>query len=345
MILHRLTQTIAAVAIAGCLTGAANAAESVADFYRGKQISLILSTGPGGGYELYARPLAQYMSRHIPGHPNIVVQNMEGGGGLRALNYLYNIAAKDGSVIGMVHDTVAFAPLYGIAQAKFDATKVDWLGSLNAEGAVCIGWHTAAVKTLDDLLKKPFLAGSTGPGSDMSMYANALNHLAGAKIKIISGYKGANDIYLAMEKGEVDGRCGTAISGLRGNRPQWFAQKLVNFIVQTAVDPIDDPALKDTPLIIDRAKDPDQRAAWKFLFAAQKMARPVLAPPGIPADRLAALRQAVAETARDPDFLAEMAASKSAVHYLSGEAVLEHIKDIYATPERVQQIAIKAAQP
>jgi tripartite-type tricarboxylate transporter receptor subunit TctC len=329
---------------AAFIPGGAQADDSVADFYRGKQISLILSTGPGGGYELYARPLARHMGRHIPGEPNIIVQNMEGGGGLRAMNYLYNVAAKDGSVIGMVHNTVAFAPLHGIDQAKFDATKIDWLGSLNTEGAVCISWHTAAVKNFDDLLDKQYVAGSTGPGSDMTMYAVALNRLAGAKIKIISGYKGANDIYLAMEKGEVDGRCGTAVSGLRGTRPQWFSQHLVNFIVQTAAEPIDDPALKNTPLIIDRAKTADERAAWRFLFASQTMARPVLAPPGVPPDRLAALRRALADTAKDPAFIAEMTASKSEVRYLSAEAVLRHVKDIYATPEHVIKFAIQATQ-
>lgn len=335
---------LSALALMTHLAGGAKAADSVADFYRGKQISLILSTGPGGGYELYARPLARHMGRHIPGEPNIIVQNMEGGGGLRAMNYLYNVAAKDGLVIGMVHNTVAFAPLHGIDQAKFDATKVDWLGSLNTEGAVCMSWHTAAVKTFDDLLEKQYVAGSTGPGSDMTMYAVALNRLAGAKIKIISGYKGANDIYLAMEKGEVDGRCGTAVSGLRGTRPQWFSQHLVNFIVQTAAEPIDDPALKDTPLIIDRAKTADERAAWKFLFASQAIARPVLAPPDTIPGRLSVLRKALAETAKDPAFIAEMTASKSEVRYLSAEAVLQHVKDIYATPEHVRQFAIQATQ-
>jgi tripartite-type tricarboxylate transporter receptor subunit TctC len=334
----------AALTCASVFAGAAQAADPVANFYRGKQISFILSTGPGGGYALYARPLARHMSRHIPGNPSIVVQNMQGGGGIRAMNYLYNVAARDGSVIGMVHNTVAFAPLHDIGQAKFDATKIDWIGSLNAEGTVCISWHTAAVKTFDDLFKKTYVAGSTGPGSDMTMYANALNRLAGAKIKIISGYKGANDIYLAMEKGEVDGRCGTAVSGLRGTRPQWFSQRLVNFIVQTSVEPIPDPALKDVPLIIDRAKNAEERAAWKFLFASQTMSRPVLAPPGIPADRLAALRKALAETAHDPEFIAEMKASHSEVNYLSGEAVLKHVKDIYATPEKIRKFAIEATQ-
>jgi tripartite-type tricarboxylate transporter receptor subunit TctC len=335
---------IAALAIGLAVISAetALALDSLSDFYRGKQMTLVLSTGPGGGYELYARPLARYMGRYIPGNPSIIVQNMEGGGGIRAINHLYTVAPQDGSVIAIVHNTVAFAPLHGIEQAKFDATKINWLGSMVDEGTVCAVWHTAAVKSFDDLFTKEMIAGSTGPGSDMTMYPLAMNRLAGTKIKIISGYKGANDIYLAMEKGEVDGRCGTAVSGLRGTRPQWFTEKLVNFVVQTSLEPGADPALKGVPLIIDRAKNEEERSAWRFLFAPQKMARPVLAPPNLPAERVAALRKALAETMHDPDFLAEVKASHSDIRYLSGEAVLEHVKQIYATPESVRKLAIQA---
>jgi tripartite-type tricarboxylate transporter receptor subunit TctC len=331
-----------AIGLAGLSAESALALDSITDFYRGKQMTLILSTGPGGGYELYARPLARYMGRYIPGNPSIIVQNMEGGGGIRAINHLHTVAPQDGSVIGIVHNTVAFAPLHGIEQAKFDATKINWLGSMVDEGTVCAVWHTAAVKSFNELFTKQMIAGSTGPGSDMTMYPLAMNRLAGTKIKIISGYKGANDIYLAMEKGEVDGRCGTAISGLRGTRPQWFTEKLVNFVVQTAVEPSADPALKDVPLIINYAKTEEERSAWRFLFAPQKMARPVLAPPNVPAERVAVLRKALAQTMHDPDFVTEVKASHSDIRYLSGEAVLEHVKKIYATPESVRKLAIQA---
>jgi tripartite-type tricarboxylate transporter receptor subunit TctC len=175
------------------------------------------------------------------------------------------------------------------------------------EGTVCALWHTAAVRNFDDLFTKQMIAGSTGSGSDMTMYPLAMNRLAGTKIKIISGYKGANDIYLAMEKGEVDGRCGTAVSGLRGTRPQWFTEKHINFVVQTAVEPGIDPALERVPLIMDHAKTDEERSAWRFLFAPQKMARPVLAAPNVPAERVAALREALAKTMRDPDFMANAA--------------------------------------
>jgi tripartite-type tricarboxylate transporter receptor subunit TctC len=320
------------------------AADPVSDFYKGRQINLILSTGPGGGYALYARPLARHMGHHIPGDPTIIVQNMEGGGGIRAMNYLYAAAARDGSVIGMVHNTVAFVPLYGVEEAKFDATKVNWLGSMNDEGAVCIGWHTAAVQSFDELFTKPFIAGSSGPGSDMEIYALAMNRLAGTKIRVINGYKSATDIYLAMEKGEVDGRCGTAVSGLRAVHPEWFEQNLVRMLVQTSTEAGPDPSLAETPKIIDRAKSPQERAAWRFIFAPQRIARPVLAPPGVPADRLAALREAMAATMRDPEFLAEMAASHSDVHYLSAETVQQHVAEIYATSPDVVKLAISATK-
>jgi tripartite-type tricarboxylate transporter receptor subunit TctC len=322
----------------------AAAADPVADFYRGKQLNFIISTGAGGGYELYARPLSRHIGRYIPGEPTIVLQHMEGGGGIRAMNYLYNAAARDGTVIGMVHNTVAFVPLYGVEEAKFDATKVNWLGSMNDEGAVCIGWHTAAAQSFDDLQVKPFIAGSTGPGSDMEIYALALNRLAGTKIRVINGYKSANDIYLAMEKGEVEGRCGTAVSGLKAIHPEWFDKHLVRFLVQTALERGSDPVLKDTPLILDRAKSADERAAWRFIFAPQKMARPVLAPPGVPADRLAALREAMRKTMSDPAFLAEMETSHSDIHYLPAEVVQQHVAEIYATPAAVRQMAISATR-
>ena len=336
----------AAAALAATLLAAGGAsAQPVAEFYRGKQVTLILSTGAGGGYELYARPLARALPKYIPGEPNVIVQNMEGGGGLRAMNFLFNAAPRDGLTIGMVHNTVAFAPLHGVTQAKFDATKLNWLGTMNQEGTACMVWHKAKVQSFDDLFRHEYIAGSTGPGSDMSIYALALNNLQSTKIKLVGGYKGANNIYLAMENGEVDGRCGTAVSGMRGVRPHWFEQNLIRFVVQTATEPGDDPALKGVPLIIDRAKNDDERAVWRFLFAAQTMMRPVLTPPGVPADRVAALHDALKAVMTDATFVAELKKTFSEVRYLPGPAVQRHVAEIYATPERVRKLAEKATHP
>jgi tripartite-type tricarboxylate transporter receptor subunit TctC len=245
----------------------------------------------------------------------------------------------------MVHNTVAFAPLHGVTQAKFDATKVNWLGTMNQEGTACMVWHTAKVQSFEDLFTKEYIAGSTGPGSDMSIYALAMNRLQGTKIKIVGGYKGANNIYIAMEKGEVDGRCGTAVSGMRGTRPHWLAQHLIKFVVQTASEPGDDPALKGAPMIIDRAKSDDERAVWRFLFAAQTMARPVLAPPDVPAERVKALHDALKAVMTDAAFVTELKRTYSEVRYLPGAAVQKHVAEIYATPKRVLELAAQATHP
>jgi tripartite-type tricarboxylate transporter receptor subunit TctC len=336
----------AAVVLAPMLLAAGCAyAQPVGDFYRGKQITLILSTGAGGGYELYARPLARALPKYIPGEPNVIVQNMEGGGGLRAMNFLFNAAPRDGLTIGMVHNTVAFAPLHGVTQAKFDATKFNWLGTMNQEGTACMVWHKAKVQSFEELFSKEYIAGSTGPGSDMSIYALAMNRLQGTKIKLVGGYKGANNIYLAMENGEVDGRCGTAVSGMRGVRPHWFEQNLIKFVVQTATEPGDDPALKGVPLIIDSAKNDEERAVWRFLFAAQKMIRPVLTPPDVPPERVTALHDALKAVMTDPVFVAELRKTSSEVRYLPGAAVQTHVAEIYSTPKQVLELAAKATHP
>jgi tripartite-type tricarboxylate transporter receptor subunit TctC len=318
---------------------------SAADFYRGKQLTLLLSTGAGGGYALYARPLVRHIAKYIPGEPTVVLQHMEGGGGLRAMNFLYNAAPKDGSVIGMVHNTVAFAPLHGVTQAKFDATKMHWLGTMNQEGTACMVWHKAKVQSFEDLFTKEYIAGSTGPGSDMSIYALAMNRLQGTKIRLVGGYKGANNIYLAMETGEVDGRCGTAVSGMRGVRPHWFEQNLIKFVAQTGTEPGDDPALKGVPLVIDRAKNDEERAVWRFLFASQKIIRPVLTPPGVPPGRVQVLHDALKATMSDPAFVAELTKTHSEVRYLPGPLVQKHVAEIYATPKRVLELAAKATHP
>ena len=212
----------AAVAAGAAFAGTARpaAAQSAEAFYKGlSDIRLIISAGAGGGYSVYGRNLARHMPDHIPGNPNIVVQNMPGGGGIKATNYLYAVAKKDGSVLGLIHSSVPMAPLYGIRGAKFDATKFNWLGSMNTANGICVAWHTAPIKNWNDLLTKTYVVGSTGAGSQMSTLPAMLNALFGTRIKIITGYRGGNDVYLAMERGEVQGRCGGLKSSIRSTRP------------------------------------------------------------------------------------------------------------------------------
>ena len=229
----RLRPIFFALAIVVGLDPAARA-DPIADFYRGRTISWILSAGAGGGYASYALAFAPYFSAHIPGNPAIVIQNMPGGGGIRAMLYLDSVAPKDGTTLGLVHSSVPFAPIYGIKAASFDPRKMNWIGSIDASTGICVAWHESGIATWQDLLDKPFIVGGTGAGSQMETLPVMLDKLFGTKIKVISGYKGGNDIYLAMERGEIQGRCGGLISSINSTRPDWFPQKLVNVPIQIA---------------------------------------------------------------------------------------------------------------
>ena len=332
--------SLAALAAATlCLTGAAGA-DPIADFYRGRSISLILSAGAGGGYASYAQAFAPYFSAHIPGHPNIVIQNMPGGGGIRAMLYLASVAAKDGTTLGLVHSSVPFAPLYGIKAAAFDPRTMHWIGSIDASTGICVAWHTSGIATWQDLLSKPFVVGGTGAGSQMETMPNMLNRLFGTKIKVISGYRGGNDIYLAMERGEIAGRCGGLISSIASTRPDWFAQKKVNVPIQIAA--ARNPLFPDAPAIMELAKDERTTRILQLVLAPLQMDRPILAPPGTPADRVAALRAAFHDTMVDPAFIAEAAKEHLEIGKVSGAAVAKIVAAAFAMPADITKAAAEA---
>src|SRR5262245_53249975 len=222
----------AAVALVPSLAAAATAEE----FYKNRQMTLIMSADAGGGYASYANAFAPYLAKHIPGNPRITVQYMPGAGGLRATNYLYSAAPKDGSVIGMVHSSVPFAPLYGLSAARFDPRKFGWLGSLDESIGICVSWTTSGISTWQDMMSKGLVVGSSGAGSQMETMPMMLNKLFGSKNKVISGYKGGNEVYLAMERGEVQGRCGSLVSSINSTRPDWFTQKRVEVPVAMGPD-------------------------------------------------------------------------------------------------------------
>jgi tripartite-type tricarboxylate transporter receptor subunit TctC len=219
--------SFALLATALCLAAAPARAEDVAAFYRGRQISWILSADAGGGYAAYARAFASYFADHIPGKPSIVIQHMPGGGGLRAMSYLFAVAPRDGTTIGLVHSSVPFAPLYGIRGAAFDPRQMGWIGSIATSRGICVAWHNAGIASWQDMLDKEFIVGGSGAGSQMETLPALLNRLFGTRIKVISGYKGGNAIYLAMERGEVQGRCGGLVSSINATRPDWFTSHKV----------------------------------------------------------------------------------------------------------------------
>jgi tripartite-type tricarboxylate transporter receptor subunit TctC len=328
----------AVVVLAAFVLGQALArADDVEDFYKGKQINLILSAGAGGGYAQYAFAFAPFFSAHIPGRPNIVVQNMPGGGGLRAMGYFASVAPRDGTTLGLVHSSVPFAPLYGIKGAQFDPRQMHWIGSINKTSAICVAWAPSGVKSWQDLLDGKYIVGGTGAGSQMETMPAMLNKLFGTKIKIISGYTGGSDVYLAMERGEVNGRCGGLVSSIESTRPDWFPQKMVNVPIQVALER--NPLFPDSPAISEFAKDKRTRQILELTLAPLEMDRPILMPPGVPAERVAALRRAFHLAMIDPGFQAEAAKEHLEIDEVSGQRLEEILRNAFSLPADVVEEA------
>jgi len=333
--------SLAAALLLPILAGAA-VADEVEDFYRGKTINFIVSTGVGGGYDIYARPLARHMGKHIPGRPNIVVQNMVGGGGMRAMNNLYNVSARDGTAMGLVHSTVPTSPLQGAPGAKFDATKFNWIGSMNKAGTVCVAWHTAPVKTYDDLRHTELVVGSTGAGSGFWLNAIILRNMFNAKLKVVAGYGSGPEVLNAIEKEETQGTCGIAMASIAISHPHWLRDRLINILIQSGLERDPQPELVNVPMTLDLAKTDEQKAVLEIMFGNSTMDRPVMMPPDVPAARVAALRAAFHATMQDRDFIAEMQKSQIPISYVSGEDVQSLLNRLYASPPSVLAAVAKA---
>lgn len=330
---------VAAALLVGAVAAPGGAA-GVEDFYKGKNISLIIGYSVGGGYDLYGRLLARHMGKYIPGRPTIVPQNFTGAGSLRAASFLYSAAAKDGTVFGTFGRTIATTPLLTPAGAQFDATKFTWLGSITNEVSMCVTWHISPVKVWEDALQKPITLGGEGTGADPDVYALLYKNVFGARWKLVTGYPGTNDTMLAMERGEVDGLCGLSWSTLISRHKQWYDEKKVNIIIQAGLKK--QPELKDVPLALDLARDGEQTQILKLFMIGQEMARPFAAPPDIPADRKAALAGAFFQTMKDPDFLAEAGKLSMEVNPLNSKGMEQLIAELYATPRDVVEKAAQA---
>jgi tripartite-type tricarboxylate transporter receptor subunit TctC len=331
---HWIKASLIGAVLAMPLTGAAQAqSNSVADFYRGKTINMIVGYSAGGGYDIYARLIAPYLTKHLPGNPSVVVQNMDGAGSLKATNYLYNVAPKDGTAIGTFGRGLAMEPLIGGAGTQFDATKFTWLASGTNELGVFVVWHTSPIKTWDDMLTKEFTVGGEGSGSDPDIYAALLKNLFGVKLKLISGYPGTSEVTLALERGEVDGRASWSWSSLKSTKSNWINDKLVRFPVQLGT--VRNPDLPDVPTILDFAKTEKQQQIVKLILSRQVMGRPFAAPPGVPEDRKQALRKAFDDSFKDPEFLAEAKKRKMDVNPVSGADIEKLVAEVYATPPEI----------
>jgi len=314
-------------------------AQDAAAFYKGRNVNMEIGYSVGGGYDVYARTIARFIGRHIPGAPTVVVKNMEGAGSLRLANWLYNAAPKDGTEMGTIGRGVAFDPLLGNKSAQFDASKFTWVGSANNEVSVCVAWQNNGISKFEDLYGKQMTVGGTGGGSDTDVFPQILNAVLGTKMKLISGYPGGNDVGLAMERGEVQGRCGWSWSSVQATHKDWLEQKKIVVLVQLALSK--HPDLPDVPLVTDLAKTDEQRQILKLIFARQVMGRPYLAPPGIPRERVEALRQAFLDTMKDKEFLAETDREQLEITPVTGPEIEKLVKEVYQTPAG---IAAKAAQ-
>jgi tripartite-type tricarboxylate transporter receptor subunit TctC len=328
------------VAVAGLsfLAGSAQA-QSVEEFYKGKSINLAIGFSAGGGYDLYARHLARYMGKHIPGNPTIVPQNMPGAGSLRAANFIYTAAPKDGTAFGLFARTTGINPLLE-SGATFDSTKFSWLGSVTDDVSLCITWHTTGVKTWQDFITKPTALGGEGPSSEPDVFARLYKNVFNAPIKLVSGYPGTNEIVLAMERGEVDGLCGISWSTIKTRHAGWLKDKKINLISQAAFKKV--PEIGDVPLVIEQTQDKEKQQILKLFLAAQEMARPFAAPPGIPADRKAALVAAFDATMQDPEYLADAKKLELDVNPVSGKTIADLLTEVYATPKEVLKKAGEA---
>jgi len=329
----------AAVMLAAVLPAPIAYAQSPADFYKGKNVELYVGYSVGGAYDLYARTIARHLGKHIPGNPTVIVKNMEGGGSLRLANWLFRVAPKDGSVLGTIGRGTGFDPILGQQGAQFDGTKFTWIGSANNEVSVCVAWNaTSGITKFDDLLSKQMTVGGTSMSADTDQFPKVIDGVFGAKMKIVSGYPGGNDVVLAMERGEVQGRCGWSWSSVMSTHKAWIDDHKMTVLVQLALRKHSD--LPDVPLIMDLAKSPEQKQILRLIFARQTMGRPYLAPPGIPPDRAEALRKAFMETMNDKDFLADAEKAKLEITPVDGEDLQKLVTEVYATPP---EIAKKAA--
>lgn len=324
----------------GSVHTASAAADAIADFYRGKQVSFIIATGSGGGYDTYGRLMARHYGRFIPGQPTMVVQNMPGAGGIRATNFIYNTAPKDGTAVALVHSGMTTLSLIEPENAKFDATKLTWLGNMEEETSLCVSWHDSPIKTTDDMLTKEFIVGGTGAGANLEVYPRVMNKILGTRFKIISGYKSGNEVSLAIERGELHGRCSQPLSSIRSTRPEWLPEKKLNFLVQTGMKK--DPELPNVPLIMDLVKSDDDRSVMELIFAPRSLLRPVVAPPDLPLERAAALRQAFMETLADGAFLEDAKKQQLTLTPMSGEIMQRLILKIHQAPKAVVERAKQA---
>ena len=337
---------LAAIAVLGALAGAPAplAADPVADFYAGKQMRFVIRTPPGGDYDQLSRLLARHIGKHIPGKPNVTPQNMPGGGGIVAANYIGQVAPRDGTLLTMVSQGLPVDQALGLNPSlKVDLRDFNWLGNMANSNQILAVWHTSPTKNLDDARKRVTTIGSTGAGSMSVQLPAFYNNVLGTKFRIVVGYPGGQHVDLAMEQGELEGRGTNTYTGYMASKPQYLRDKLLRPLIQVGIEP--EPELGDVPLLKDLPLPPKDKQLAEYMSKAVSVGRPVATTPGVPADRLAALRKAFDLALEDPEFKDEAEKTNAEIRPMSAQVLTRIIRELIEAPEDVRARVKLALQP
>ena len=331
------------LAAALALCAPAQAQQSVESFFKGKTIDFYIGFSPGGGYDFYARLLARFMGEHIPGKPNVIVQNMDGAGSVRAANFVYAASPKDGTVIAAVNQNMPMYQLLGGKAAQFVAAKMVWLGSMGGSNGLLYAWHTSPVKSIEEAKRTEVKLGGTGTNSDSHIFPTLINNLLGTKFKVINGYAGGSkEVHLALERGEVEGRGGNAWASLTSSNRDWIDQKKLNFLVQIGFKP--EPEIPEVPMLQDLVKTERDRQIVDLVSLPTVLGYAHWIAPEVPAERVAALRAAYVATMKDPAFLAEAQRLSMMLRPATGAEVEAQVAKVASTPRPVLEEAARVLE-
>jgi tripartite-type tricarboxylate transporter receptor subunit TctC len=328
--MHHRASTLLAAFLGFLSVQSASAQDETSRFYAGRNVTFIVGSTTGGGYDFNARSVARHIGKYIPGAPNMVVQNMPGAGSIVATNYVYNVAPQDGSVVGVVQRPIPFEPFFDEKGVRFDVRKINWLGSTTSEVGVVVAWHTAPQRSFKDVLDGEMIVGGNGPATDTELFARALNRELGAKFRIVAGYPGESQIILAMERGEVQGVANWSWNNIPAKHPDWIRDGKIRLLLQLGLRK--HPALSDVPFVLDLAKDADQRKLFETIMQMKELGRPYFAGPNVPADRVETLRGAFTKTMADADFVSEMTKAGISIDPVSGSEMQKMLSQAYSLP-------------
>jgi tripartite-type tricarboxylate transporter receptor subunit TctC len=332
-----------AVSALSALSMAGAAAQTPEAFYKGRQVTILIGGGVGGGYDVYFRTFARHIARHIPGNPTIIPKNLPAASGLAAANTIYTTAEKDGSIFGAFPNNIPMDPLFGNSGARYDAQRLNWIGSIGKLQNVCATWITSPIKTIADARRREVIVAGAAATSNSAIMPKVLNALLGTRFKAISGYDPGSGLTVALESGEAEGICGLSWSTMKASRPHWIRDNKLNVIVQMGIDKL--PDLPNVPSAIDLVSDPVKKQVLELILLRQEPGRPLAAPPGVPADRLAALRRAFEDTMTDPDFLADAGKLQMEVEPLNAAQIDKLLATAYTTPKSIVQQAGELLEP